>query len=479
VPGLFEQIKAADVTGVNVLADPPNGRQWLCTLAEEEPLFVRECYAWFYEEAIRKMNAKPKCPGVIYTGNPGIGKSAWLNYALVRFLQDGYAVVLERAQEGDYFVFREKSCTRQKHQRPDLDELPEKAVYLFDPDERDSCPLESNVFTIVASSPLEKHYKALKKLGAGRYYFPCWKLAELKAARPQMDPARVEELFHKWGGIPRYIFTRDESDLEADLLKAITGLDLSLVFKYMKSPEISEDDQKVISHILVQYRIVDRDDVPPFKSVELDFASEWVGEQIVETEARRGYNRLIAHYREVRRTEWQGAYCGHLWEHLCHAIIPLGAKEGLRLEPLPKGKKQNRCIVKTAVTAEKGKLENMMAALEKGCYFQPSASNFPVIDALVMEGNDIFGFQMTVASSHPPKAYQTAKLLEIVPAGKKLHLVWVVDGEKENPIAKVQLFQQSKSPEKKVDASQMSKLQALPQWMLKLRFPKESPFANK
>jgi hypothetical protein len=288
----------------------------------------------------------------------------------------------------------------------------------------------------------------------------------------------VEEAFLKWGGIPRFVFSPEGAMLEAELQKAITGLDLSLVFKYMHTPEISEEDQKMISHILVQYRILEHDD-KPFQFVELDFASEWIGQRIVETEAQRDYNRLIAHYQQVRRAEWQGAYCGHLWEHLCHAIIPLGTKKGLKLEPLPKGKKQNRRVVKNAVTVMKGKLEDMMAVLEKGCYFQPSAANFPVVDAIMMEGNDVFGFQMTVASAHPPKAHEAAKLLEIVSAGKKLHLVWVVDGEKKDHIETAQTFQQSKSAAKKVDASQMIKLQALPQWVLKLSFPKENPFAKK
>src|SRR4051812_2928125 len=155
-------------------------QQWLCSLARGEPLFVRECYAWFYEEAVKRMGeaSVPKCPGLIYTGNPGIGKSAWLNYALVRFLQDGYVVVLERATSKDYYVFRDGVCTRkEKHvRRSVLDALPEKAVYLFDPDEHAVEPLQSNVFTIVASSPLEKHYKALSKRDAGFRYFPCWAL---------------------------------------------------------------------------------------------------------------------------------------------------------------------------------------------------------------------------------------------------------------------------------------------------------------
>jgi hypothetical protein len=173
--------------------------------------------------------------------------------------------------------------------------------------------------------------------------------------------------------------------------------------------------------------------------VELDFASDLIGKRIVQSEARRDYNKLTNHYEYVHRRAWEGAYCGHLWEYLCHAIIPLGTKKWFELEPLTNGVK-NRRIVPFAVTTEKGKLENMMDALQEGSYFQPSASNFSVHDAMVMEKDDIFGFQMTVTSSHPPKAHEAIKLLNAIPAGKKLHLMWVVDGARPDSIKTAQCF---------------------------------------
>lgn len=109
-------------------------------------------YGWFYDEAVRRMTevGVRECPGLIYTGNSGIGKSSWLNYALVRFLQDGYAVVLERAKRKDYWLFQDGRCAyKDKRLRASvLSRLPDKAVYLFDPDENDSHPLDSNVFTL-------------------------------------------------------------------------------------------------------------------------------------------------------------------------------------------------------------------------------------------------------------------------------------------------------------------------------------------
>jgi hypothetical protein len=124
---------------------------------------------------------------------------------------------------------------------------------LFDPDENDSHPLESNVFTIVAS-PQEKHYKALKKQGAGLYCFPCWSMEELRRAVPAMDVLQLEERWQNGA--------RDQHWLDVDLQKAITSLDLSFVCRYLNTPEISDEDQKMISHVLVQYQILERDNLP-------------------------------------------------------------------------------------------------------------------------------------------------------------------------------------------------------------------------
>jgi hypothetical protein len=439
-------------------------------MGEGHELFVRECYEWFYEEAIRRMGTRPKCPGLIYTGNPGIGKSSWLNYALVRFVQDGYAVVLERAKCSDYFVFRSGACIRRKHKRPDLDDLPEKAVYLFDPDENDSHPLESNVFTIVASSPQEKHYKALRKLqNSSVRYFPRWSLEELKAAMPNMDAGVLNERFLKWGGIPRYVFDDDQEKWMRKLQEILNHVNLELVESCRFTGEIPEAKQQSLSHLLVHY-IVEM----PYEAGELDFASEWIGRQVVEAAAQRDYQNLIKHYEHTRRQNWQGAYCGHLWEYLCHVILPRGVMEGFKLEPLTTKKPCH--IIKKELVVEKGKLEDAMAALAKGCYFQPAAANFPVIDAIVMEKNDVYAFQMTIASSHPVNADYAAKLLEAIPDTKKLHLVWVVDGAKEDHIAKRQSFKQSHDKAKTVTPAVLKKLEQVPQWMLKLQFPKESPF---
>ena len=176
----------------------------------------------------------------------------------------------------------------------------------------------------------------------------------------------------------------------------------------------------------------------------------------------------------MRRTEWQGAYVGHLWEHLCQKILPLGSSDGLQLVPLSSGKKNVR-IIKKALEVERGCMSDLERVLDSGKYFLPTATNFAAIDAAVKEGDVVYGFQMTVASSHPPKAHEAAALLRSFPS---LQLVWVVDAARNDHIKVVQGFEQSRDPDKKVDDETLKRLNAVPQWLLKLEFPKENPFVK-
>jgi hypothetical protein len=185
------------------------------------------------------------------------------------------------------------------------------------------------------------------------------------------------------------VFSRFQDELENDLQVAINGMDLDLVERYLNFPEFSEKDQKSITHIVVQYRIVGES----FSKCELDFASEWIGEKIIEAKAKQDYKKLLAHYRSVCQAEGQGVYGGHLWEHLCHAIIPLVHEGGLKLEPLGKEKKCVTICKGKKLVVGKGKLADLKQILQKGEYFHPLSSNFPVIDSAVVKSNVVSDFK--------------------------------------------------------------------------------------
>jgi hypothetical protein len=445
----------------------PDGFNWPCGLTRGEKLYVRECYEPFFQAALAAL--EKNYAGCIFTGNPGIGKSVWLNFALVRFVQLGRRVVLQRAGKEGYWLFSKTSCCRRVGVGfPDLDlEKWRDVVYLFDPNETDASPRDTEAFTIVACSPQVKHYKKLQKsLRVEKMYFPCWSLDELRvvAGEHGLDAATLEERWLLWGGIPRYVLALNQRLWGETLDAVLISMDLRLVEAYKGNAEIADQHQKQLSHIVVQYRAEF-----PFTSCAIDFASPEIGLRVVAAAARADYAALMTHYWTVRQQEWHGPYAGHLWEHLCHVVIPSGSATGLPLERLNREGNGLR-IAKDALEVKRGALQDLKA-LTDGTYFQPFAADFAVIDAAVRVRKIVYGFRFTLADNHAPKAARVLELIAALPEGTRLSLVWVVDASKNGSFA-LQKFLDMRD----VAAKDRKLLDAVDQWRLKMTFPKENPF---
>ncbi len=218
--------------------------------------------------------------------------------------------------------------------------------------------------------------------------------------------------------------------------------------------------------MVVQYRVES-----PFNNAVIDFASPAIGLRIIKAATKTRYAALLAHYDRVKRGQWQGPYAWHLWEHLCHIIIPLGRADGLILEPLS-GEMGMHHIVKSKLKAVRGTLKDL-ATLKEGVYFQPHAANFPVIDAAVKQKEVVYGFQSTLSESHAPRAVLVLNLINALPKGNQLHLVWVVDPGKNGGFKKQKFVDDNEVTEEDREL-----LEQVVQWRLQLNFPKESPFVG-
>jgi hypothetical protein len=409
-------------------------------------------------------------------GNPGIGKSCWLNYALIRLLQANVTVFVERMSKGDVWLFKDGQCQREEHGskgsilRQEIDQ-DKDAVYLFDPDAGEGEPtFPLQAFTIIASSPNKANYKEFDKalaantVGSRKRYFPCWSVQELMACS-RVSPKTATERFELWGGIPRYVFDEDQAKLRIMLRSCVVSVDMRLIEVHLGLPEISPQNQDKLSHMLVQYRVE-----APHSSGQLDFASEMIGRMIIEETLRRDAQMLVGHYRWCAQEKWKGVYAGHVWEHLCHYLLPEG---NLQLQPLEPGAKNSKKVLASgAITVEVGDLQAMQGIIEAGKYFKPSTTNFPVIDAAAMDNKTVYGFQMTLARRHPPKGQQLVTILKALPADVLFHLVWVVDPGKDGNFTKQTLDMSG------VDAAGHSMLKNVKQWWLPLKFPSTDNFAQ-
>jgi hypothetical protein len=307
-----------------------------------------------------------------------------------------------------------------------------------------------------------------------------------------MEFTLLRDRFRKWGGIPRYVSQSDQASIETKLYTAITAMDVQLIEVYRGTPEIFEYHQNRISHMVVQYLV---DVQAEYKKGKLDFASLYIAERCIATSLRARYVETVTHYYRVRNETGYGAYSGNLWEHLCLHLIPFGIPSGYkiyRLEPPQESTKpqtgsivsqssaakskfeKERSILKSSIEIREGSFGEMMTVLTAKKFFRPKTSNFPIIDAAVMEGNDIYGMNITITESHRISALEALKLCAVVPPPKKLHIVWVVDPASRSNIKRAQSFAISKKASKKVSAAQKEQLNAIPQWKLEFTFPNSS-----
>ena len=475
VEGLYAAYAGFNVSAFGSLIDAP-ASEWLFGLLGDQPMFIRECYSTFFDYAMEIRRNSRHTSGCIFVGNPGIGKSCWLNYALIRLLQANVTVFVERMSKGDVWLFKDGKCFHEKQGSKTstlIDEIDndKEAVYLFDPDAGKGEPtFPVQAFTIIASSPNKANYKEFNKamaahtIGERRRYFPCWSLDELAACQ-RLEFACLVERFELWGGVPRLVFESAQETLKADLETSIYAVSMELIQRYIHTPEIHPDDQKRLSHLLVQYRV----GTPHIKG-QLDFASEMIGRMIIEETLRRDAQMLVGHYRWCAQEKWKGVYAGHVWEHLCHYLLPEG---NLQLQPLePEAKNSKNVLASGAITVEVGDLQAMQGIIAAGKYFKPSTTNFPVIDAAAMDGKIVYGFQMTLARRHPPKGQQLVTILKALPADVLFHLVWVVDPGKDGNFAKQTLDMSG------VDEAGRSMLKNVKQWRLPLKFPSTDDFAR-
>ena len=136
-------------------------------------MFVRKCWEQLFEIVVEQMSRGVEGNGVVITGNPGIGKSWFLNYVMMRLARDTKhrhrAVVYESVAYGLIWTLEPSGAVRKMDwRRRSVVKLlyDSSTVYLFDPagntgDSRE--PQRCDAFTVVTASPNPVHYKDFKK----------------------------------------------------------------------------------------------------------------------------------------------------------------------------------------------------------------------------------------------------------------------------------------------------------------------------
>ena len=212
-----------DVTTSTIRLAPDSDERWLQTGSKD--LFVRPCYVTLWN-LCREIFEEGGHSGVALMGNPGIGKSCFLDFALHMLLrqsgnddQQDPSVLYVHGKKGFAFIYQyDKPMEKMSIHDMKMNDMAKKVDFvLIDPptvcnnDFLTSHHLHSKKFILAAS--LNRHNcKALQQEAQPIcLYMGPTSMEESKAMRrecyPNIAEEAVKDRFEEFGGVPRYLFT--------------------------------------------------------------------------------------------------------------------------------------------------------------------------------------------------------------------------------------------------------------------------------
>lgn len=177
-------------------------------------LFIRSFYDPLINDVLKCFHDTSERPHhVIVTGNPGIGKSAFGVYLLVRALQQGRPVVYQSGPaSGACYLFEHGRVTRFSTVDAVALRIESDPQLLYIADSYTPLYGMNKCTTILITSPLLVRYKEYEKqTQASTMIFPVFMDAEVALMHEHCYPTIREDLVRErlalWGGIPRKLFS--------------------------------------------------------------------------------------------------------------------------------------------------------------------------------------------------------------------------------------------------------------------------------
>jgi len=347
------------------------------------------------------LDGSPEC-GLVITGNPGIGKSWFINYCLYRFASEKKTVFVESVSQNKAWLFRPNLPVLLFDPASSVafpNELDNpNTIYLFDPAGNKTArePRQVKAFTVVTASPNNAHYQQFIKRVENRLYMPCWsedEIVEISNYRPpHIKIEEVMQRYYKYGGIIRHIFAKNDEVYSRDLDSAINTFQPDLLYKTPAGLEVMPK----ASHCLFGY-IVSSD----YQNATLSFLSDEI------------CTRVLSHIHKLKlvsalhfvlacsndpKAETAALY-GHIFEGIAHQILSRGGTFEYRELST---KKTTNLELPPVVFQEFDPTVKIPKDLPVGFYYKPTKKNQAVYDAFIKKDDGSYLIlQMTVSDNHP------------------------------------------------------------------------------
>jgi hypothetical protein len=209
-------------------------------------IYVRPCYPKLLEMSLSIVaSEKHKTRHLIILGTSGIGKTYFGYFILLHLASAGATVVYESGTEASLYLFT-PSSVKEGSRQDFLEYLRSPTTYYIVDAAQ---PLNVPAKTILITSNRREIWYQFSKTSCTLRYMPVWANKEVHICRSLMYPSLsekfVENLYSKWGGIPRYVLSYALDKVQQALLYA--ALDTSNAITVLESfGDFSEESDALI-----------------------------------------------------------------------------------------------------------------------------------------------------------------------------------------------------------------------------------------
>ncbi|KAF8265132.1 hypothetical protein EI94DRAFT_1831410 [Lactarius quietus] len=390
-------------------------------------VWVRNEYLRIYKYCNNFLEApheETDAPAVIVTGQPGIGKSCWLRYALCRRLAQKKPTIWYRGHnlllfvtEGVYMTDSTYGCT----------EYCTRVWTLVDAEpgegfsERLKCVGQQDTKNLIifTSSPNPQRWGRLRDTTfMTRAIMNPWTRAEISAAAPlhgfQADDQRLDEMYNQFGPTARICFhyprrpvlVTEHQERYSVSLRSISSRILQEIVTGLFSPEL-----RTLSNTMILLKRLPGEE---YHRITLEPATPTVEMDLREQLRRETHAQRLELYHHLTNVETSKSLAGVVYESLIQDKFREQATISLDLVPMVRrgwGRHSPWCFNHGGGTSptsyEISRTLNdtysaWLSTLYTNVYYSPDSPNQVRHDAFIMDGasRQLFIFQFTIAKSH-------------------------------------------------------------------------------
>ncbi|KAL5480221.1 SQS1_1 [Sanghuangporus weigelae] len=357
---------------------------------------------------------KSKAPRVLLIGQPGIGKTVYLTYCLLKRLSSGKRTIVSWSDTSRY-LFQDNGAFWIPNKiiaaagLKVTDDRDGDALILYDLNNNQPKPYEMrNWHIVVASSPKNSRWKEWEKeTQAQTYIMKTWGWEEMYISRDMAVTDRSDDgwrkAFLKYGGSARHLLAMKETTLSLKTTQAIRRAKAKDLFNPtdvefkddvssflveinpMTDPQSAQCDRSIPSGSIISQAILEL----IIEQAEIEIASEM----------KRSYETLMRH--QGTRTA-----AGLLFEGVGHRWLLKACKSLLTVDSLSSpGETVALNLSHLDKTFDFGKVEN----IDTTKYYRPLSSRLAGVDSFAVtvdpEGHatEVILFQFIVSVDHPIK----------------------------------------------------------------------------